>query len=379
MNLLKIDRKTFKQLHIDGMTLKFYDTINHYNRLKPFDNIDDVISFFINYRGRIMNRNHIKMWKYKNTTVKINNILIDMALYYKIKNRLKYLKYNKSEKGQQRYKIYDNTKKCKQKYKKYNNTRKVANISKKYYQIHCMHKQNNHHVKPNNISQHSLPVHKYISHSPLHKQKYTQNKTVDVKPYCNTNNKLLLNISNKNKQKNTKKKKISRKEWLQSIKYLHYKNKCKHKYNTRSKIHKQRSFCNNAQKFYCQLCFKPFYTKMTLERHQKIHNGQYECNRCSIRFTRSCLRTFHIKKIHTNETQKFNVQKFHCGLCFKSCGSMRMLQRHQSVHNGPYKCDFCGMGFTRWSTRTFHISLIHNKEIKSLRYPIAIKLFNTHI
>ena len=136
INLLEIDKRTLRQLHIDGITLKCYDAINQCHRMRPLDTIDDVVVFFINFHGRIMNKNHIKKWRYRNIFIKINRICIDYALLRLIQNRLKYLKYNISAKGQQRYKIYDSTKKSKQKCKKYKNLQTVIERNHKSYQMH---------------------------------------------------------------------------------------------------------------------------------------------------------------------------------------------------------------------------------------------------
>ena len=125
INLLNISQHALKQLNVNGITIQFYKAINRRHKNKPFRMLNDVVSFFIQYEGKLINTKHIKMWNNKNIVVKIHNFIINDKLLNVINNQLKFLKYNRPRCAQNEYKMLTNTNNCIHKYKKYNNTKKT--------------------------------------------------------------------------------------------------------------------------------------------------------------------------------------------------------------------------------------------------------------
>lgn len=129
VNLLNIDRQSFRQLNVPGITLKCYDAINDRRQSHAFNTLNDVVSFFTQYKGRIIKKKHLSKWHDCNLIIKIDTFKIDTDLLNIVHTRLKYLKYNTSLKGWKRYKTYYNNSKHQQQHKQYNNTKETI---KKY-------------------------------------------------------------------------------------------------------------------------------------------------------------------------------------------------------------------------------------------------------
>ena len=96
------------------------------------------------------------------------------------------------------------------------------------------------------------------------------------------------------------------------------------------RVHKKRVHVG-AKNNICQICQKPFHTKMELRSHQRVHTEERP-HKCSV-----------------------------CQLCFKTIPE---LEKHQITHteNKNYKCHICGKNFKRKASLQKHMQMEKAKE-----------------
>uniref|UniRef100_A0A3P8UZK8 Zinc finger protein OZF-like n=2 Tax=Cynoglossus semilaevis TaxID=244447 RepID=A0A3P8UZK8_CYNSE len=104
----------------------------------------------------------------------------------------------------------------------------------------------------------------------------------------------------------------------------------------------------------CNLCEAAFVSKMSLENHQKIHEG-------------------------LKPQEELKKKKMHmCGVCGKSLSDYRSLSRHKMIHSGerPHRCEVCGRSFKLAGTLRQH-EKIHMDRERSYLCDVCCKMFLT--
>ncbi|XP_055941961.1 zinc finger protein 41 homolog [Argiope bruennichi] len=108
--------------------------------------------------------------------------------------------------------------------------------------------------------------------------------------------------------------------------------------------------------FVCDICFKEFKWKRSLQEHYRIHTGErpFECRICKTSFARKSSLKQHYK-IHSDE------KTFVCDMCGKDFNFKQNLQIHYRTHTGekPYKCPICGMTFAHINNCNRHLRKLH--------------------
>ncbi|XP_077288043.1 uncharacterized protein LOC143912624 [Arctopsyche grandis] len=122
------------------------------------------------------------------------------------------------------------------------------------------------------------------------------------------------------------------------------------KFLPKPKLHNRLDFLSESAHT-CDICFKPFVLRKSLNRHKKIHSAEkaYKCDVCSKPFS-----TRHYLKIHM---QFHTGEKPHkCITCSKSFFSKGDLNRHINIHTGEklHKCEMCSKAFVRKSSLNTH-------------------------
>jgi uncharacterized Zn-finger protein len=153
----------------------------------------------------------------------------------------------------------------------------------------------------------------------------------------------------------------------------------------------------DAGKHCCAFCPKSFSFPSLLVRHEKQHE-KYKCEQCGAGFTRSSTLVTHKITEHPELYQPTPVanlppppvvtpsavvtKKEHgCHLCGKSFSFLSVLHKHIAQH-GKYKCDHCGMGFTRSSWLENHLKEVHQivrPEFGGHNEPEAKKIHRCHL
>jgi uncharacterized Zn-finger protein len=94
----------------------------------------------------------------------------------------------------------------------------------------------------------------------------------------------------------------------------------------------------------CTICSKKIKGKISLTKHMKLHNNQYDyvCNYCGKCFLSKYQFDIHVRTTHTKD------YPFHCTKCDKKFPSKGGLKIHdQTVHNDNYSftCEICNKSF----------------------------------
>ncbi|RUS68375.1 hypothetical protein EGW08_023863, partial [Elysia chlorotica] len=95
----------------------------------------------------------------------------------------------------------------------------------------------------------------------------------------------------------------------------------------------------------CLLCGKSFQTALELTNHQLAeHLPIFKCDICGMKFSKASK-----FKHHTDTTHKM------CSLCGKIFSSVKDWSNHRLLdHIAIYKCDTCGVEFLKESNRDNH-------------------------
>ena len=123
-----------------------------------------------------------------------------------------------------------------------------------------------------------------------------------------------------------------------------------YKYDAQLRIHRR---LHTGQRFYCEVCKKPFIDKADLKKHVVIHSDArpFRCDTCGSSFKRKGNLNSHL----LTHADLFNIAKETC----KMCGhKFRDMKKHMLIHdpNRPiFKCHFCGEDFNSKASRLKHI------------------------
>lgn len=107
--------------------------------------------------------------------------------------------------------------------------------------------------------------------------------------------------------------------------------------------------------FMCKYCGKTFYTKLSMENHERslhTHEHPFKCEVCETTFSNHNVYNSHMR------THKGG---FPCLMCAKVFVHEKTLQRHMESHVGPrgYECNVCGSHFLKKHALFKHKALRH--------------------
>ena len=114
----------------------------------------------------------------------------------------------------------------------------------------------------------------------------------------------------------------------------------------------------NGNPLKCDHCGKQFSRKGNLIEHLRIHSGEmpFQCVECD-----RCFRTQFQQKCHFNlEHMKDNPNV--CQVCGKLLATPSRLNSHMRHHTKPFKCKFCGKGFSQNTHVLAHEKTVHAEE-----------------
>ena len=115
---------------------------------------------------------------------------------------------------------------------------------------------------------------------------------------------------------------------------------------------------------------RPFVLKIHIQR---IHEKEYNCDKCVITFDHPFDLLDHRKTAHKDE------ESHQCSQCNKSFKSAKKLRKHVSeVHDGVkrFQCNLCDMAFGQSGTLKRHLESIHEK-LRKYKCNFCVKDFNT--
>lgn len=109
----------------------------------------------------------------------------------------------------------------------------------------------------------------------------------------------------------------------------------------------------------CGTCDKSFFNAHQLERHLKIHEGEYLCDICKRKLSSKRTLTNHMLSLHLNKASRSKCE--YCGKFF----IWSSLRNHiLSIHKNQrkYKCDVCAKGFFNCDKLRRHLAAVHLTE-----------------
>lgn len=112
----------------------------------------------------------------------------------------------------------------------------------------------------------------------------------------------------------------------------------------------------------CYICGKEFSSKLSLQRHLRLHNQQmYTCNICSKNVSTKASFQDHMERHKPERERKY---KFYCAYCGKGFSVKSNYEDHQNKHTGnkPYKCNMCSKTFGFRSMLKKHKTFVHSSE-----------------
>ena len=121
----------------------------------------------------------------------------------------------------------------------------------------------------------------------------------------------------------------------------------------------------------CPICSKKVALRSSMARHLKIHSGKKNaiCEKCPAKF-------------YDNPSLKKHMNRSHieCNVCKKFYGTPKALEDHMNIHTGrtPYRCPFCGVGFTGKVLCNEHKRKEHFEEFGLLKCKYCPKRFNRY-
>nr|DBA24467.1 TPA: hypothetical protein GDO54_012116 [Pyxicephalus adspersus] len=127
-------------------------------------------------------------------------------------------------------------------------------------------------------------------------------------------------------------------------------------------LQKSHHDCHSTRirKFACNLCYRSFREKWSLNNHMKLHTGEkpFKCTwpTCHYSFLTASAMKDHYRT-HTGE------KSFLCDLCGFAGGTRHALTKHRRQHTGekPFKCDECNFASATQSHLTRH-KRVHTGE-----------------
>ena len=109
----------------------------------------------------------------------------------------------------------------------------------------------------------------------------------------------------------------------------------------------------------CLQCGKCLSSKWALSSHETIHAEEraYKCPHCDKSFSGKHLLRTHVKHIHEK------VKDFTCDICWKSFFTKASLEVQKLTHSGvkPHACLYCGYTCTTKGDITRHVKQVHEK------------------
>lgn len=106
-------------------------------------------------------------------------------------------------------------------------------------------------------------------------------------------------------------------------------------------------------RYYCAYCGKGFSVKSNYDDHQNKHTGNkpYKCNLCSKTFGFRSMLKKHKTFVHSSE------RPFKCGYCMKGFKFMNLLKNHVTIHTNKsqHVCTYCNKIFSTSSTLKIHL------------------------
>ncbi|XP_052069588.1 oocyte zinc finger protein XlCOF6-like [Mytilus californianus] len=147
---------------------------------------------------------------------------------------------------------------------------------------------------------------------------------------------------------------------------------CGHKFLSPSELDAH-SIKHEKQVFECSLCNKKYSTHKLLERHEKIHTGNYDrpvtCHLCHKFFFRLSVLKRHIKEVHSNTTYSCDI----CGSKTKSEKNLKL--HHKRIHSGEKKfdCTICGKKFNLKNCLDDHFKRCHT-DPANVKYPYTCQI-----
>lgn len=139
------------------------------------------------------------------------------------------------------------------------------------------------------------------------------------------------------------------------------------------KIHLNTVHAENADslKRICPHCRKYFKNKHCLQNHINALHGKtgFMCDLCGQSCKSKAVLTEHMKRIH------IKIKGYRCSKCKALFKNHRLLQEHQSVHDGTYKysCPYCTKQFKAGSNYYSHRKKMHTFQWAQTK---GIEVFN---
>ena len=110
----------------------------------------------------------------------------------------------------------------------------------------------------------------------------------------------------------------------------------------------------------CHICHRVFLGLGGLRRHIKKTHPEHSVEYPVMQFTcLGCNMVFlNMKRAEQHLDRKPSCRKHHvCNYCREIFHSIEQLDKHKTIHKGPYICSYCNRGFIKWDKCSQHMTM----------------------